>query len=228
MSYRRIFSLREFALCLVVLTNAFGLGVVILTTAMATSPALASIEAGGSENGAVGVTERVDQGGIGTDVNDATSDTTAPTSEALPGLSSGKEPASGQVSLLIGDAVATKATHIPEESSGGLSLVDATNDSLTQIPIDGNLVTAHDAGVVNEEGASSDSTPISISPPGPHSLSTTASLDPVEEPTTLAIAQNLLKTDYDELLESGLDAPSTIKEIDRMAESDRYGKFGRR
>jgi hypothetical protein len=37
-----------------------------------------------------------------------------------------------------------------------------------------------------------------------------------------------LKTDYDELLESGLDAPSTIKEIDRMAESDRYGKFGRR
>ncbi len=139
MSYRRIFSLREFALCLVVLTNAFGLGVVILTTAMATSPALASIEAGGSENGAVGVTERVDEGGIGTDVNDATSDTTAPTSEALPGLSSGKEPASGQVSLLIGDAVATKATHIPEESSGGLSLVDATNDSLTQIPIDGNL-----------------------------------------------------------------------------------------
>ena len=228
MSYRRIFGLREFALCLVVLANAFGLGVVILTTAMATSPALASIEAGGSENGAVGVTERVDEGGIGTDVNDATSDTTAPTSKALPGLSSGKEPASGQVSLSIGDAVATKATHIPEESSGGLSLVDATNDSLTQIPIDGNMVPAHDAGVVNEEGALSDSTSISISPPEPPSPSAAASPDPLVEPVTLEIARNLLKADYDELRESGLDAPSAINEVDRMAESDRYGKFGRR
>ena len=228
MSYRRIFGLREFALCLVVLTNAFGLGVVILTTAMATSPALASIEAGGSENRAVGVIERVDQGGIGTDVNDATSDTTAPTSKALPGLSSGEEPANEQVSFPIGDAVATKATHIPEEPSGGLSLVDATNDSLTQIPIDGNMVPAHDAGVVNEEGALSDSTSISISPPEPPSPSAAASPDPLVEPVTLEIARNLLKADYDELRESGLDVFSAIKEIDRMAESDRYGKFGRR
>ena len=43
MSYRRIFSLREFALCLVILANAIGLGAVILTTAVSASPALTSV-----------------------------------------------------------------------------------------------------------------------------------------------------------------------------------------
>ena len=228
MSYRKMFSLREFALCLVILANAIGLGAVILTTAMATSPALASVEAGGSEDTAAGVIERVDQGGIGTDVIDAASDTTTGTTEALPELSSGEAVVNEPVSLSIGDAAAPKATSITEQSSGSLSLVDTTNDSLTQIPAGGNMVPAHDAGVVNEEDALSDPTPLNASTPESASLSTTTSPNPVIEPTTLEAAKTLLKIDYEELLESGLDFSATIKEIDRMAESDRYGEFGRR
>ena len=224
MSYRRIFSLRELALCLVILANAIGLGAVILTTAMATSPALASVDAESSEDTAAGVIERVDQGRIGADASDADSDTTIPAIEVLLGLPSGKEP----VSLSTGDTSATKSTSITEESSGSLSLVDTTNDPLTQIPAGGNMVPAQDAGVVNEEDALSDPTPLNASTPESASLSTTTSPNPVIEPTTLEAAKTLLKTDYDELLESGLDFSSTIEEIDRMAESDRYGEFGRR
>ena len=224
MSYRRIFSLRELALCLVILANAIGLGAVILTTAMATSPALASVDAESSEDTAAGVIERVDQGRIGADASDADSDTTIPAIEVLPGLPSGKEP----VSLSTGDASATKSTFNTEKSSGSLSLVDTTNDSLTQIPGGGNMVPAQDAGVVNEEDALSDPTPLNASTPESASLSTTTSPNPLIEPTTLEAAKTLLKTDYDELLESGLDVSSTIEEIDRMAESDRYGEFGRR
>ena len=84
MSYRRIFSLRELALCLVILANAIGLGAVILTTAMATSPALASVDAESSEDTAAGVIERVDQGRIGADASDADSDTTIPQSKSYP------------------------------------------------------------------------------------------------------------------------------------------------
>ena len=43
MSYRRIFSLREFALCLVILANAIGLGAVILTTAVSASSTLEKV-----------------------------------------------------------------------------------------------------------------------------------------------------------------------------------------
>ena len=43
MSCSRIFSLREFALCLVILANAVELGFVILTTSVSASPALTSV-----------------------------------------------------------------------------------------------------------------------------------------------------------------------------------------
>ena len=45
MSYRRIFSLRELALCLVILANAIGLGAVILTTAVSASSTLEKVAA---------------------------------------------------------------------------------------------------------------------------------------------------------------------------------------
>ena len=90
------------------------------------------------------------------------------------------------------------------------------------------MVPTHDAGAVNEEDALSDPTPLNASTPESASLSTTTSPNPVIEPTTLEAAKTLLKIDYEELLESGLDFSATIKEIDRMAESDRYGEFGRR
>ena len=228
MSYRRIFSLREFALCLVILANAVGLGAVILTTAVSASSTVEKVAAEASENAPSLAVERVNQGGIGTEDVDAASNITAPATEALPELSSGEAVVKEPVSLSIGDASAPKATSITEESSGSLSLVDTTNDSLTQIPAGGNMVPAHDAGVVNEEDVLSDPTPLNASTPESASLSTTTSPNPVIEPTTLEAAKTLLKTDYDELLESGLDVSSTIEEIDRMAESDRYGEFGRR
>ena len=224
MSYRRIFSLRELALCLVILANAIGLGAVILTTAMATSPALASVDAESSEDTAAGVIERVDQGRIGADASDADSDTTIPAIEVLPGLPSGKEP----VSLSTGDASATKSTFNTEKSSGSLSLVDTTNDPLTQIPAGGNMVPAHDAGMAAEEDNLSDPTPLNTSTPESSPLLATESLDLIVEPRTLEIAKAMLKADYEELMDSGLDFSSAIKELDLMAEEERYGEFGKR
>ena len=228
MSYRKTFSLREFALCLVILANAIGLGAVILTTAVSASSTLEKVAAESSAATPTLAVERVDQGKVGTDDVDAASDTTTETTEALPELSSGEAVVNEPVSLSIGDASATKSTSITEESPGSLSLVDTTNDSLIQIPAGGNMVPAQDAGVVNEEDALSDPTPLNASTPESASLSTTTSPNPVIEPTTLEAAKTLLKIDYEELLESGLDFSATIKEIDLMAESDRYGKFGRR
>ena len=228
MSYRRILSLRELALCLVILANAIGLGTVILTTAVSASSTLEKVAAESSADAPALAVERVDQGKVGTDDVDAASDITTETTEALPELSSGEAVVNEPVSLSIGDASATKSTSITEESSGSLSIVDTTNDSLTQIPGGGNMVPAHDAGVVNEEDALSDPTPLNASTPESNSLSTTTSPNPLIEPTTLEAAKTLLKIDYEELLESGLDFSATIEEIDRMAESDRYGEFGRR
>ena len=229
MSYRRIFSLREFALCLVILANAIGLGAVILTTAVSASSTLEKVAMeASSENTPTLAVERVNQGRIGTEDVDAASNITAPATEALPELSSGEAVVKEPVSLSPGDASATKATSSTEESPEVLSLVETTKDSLTQIPAGGNMVPAQDAGVVNEEDALSDPTPLNASTPESASLSTTTSPNPVIEPTTLEAAKTLLKTDYEELLESGLDFSATIKEIDLMAESDRYGEFGRR
>ena len=228
MSYRRIFSLRELALCLVILANAIGLGAVILTTAVSASSTLEKVAAESSADAPALAVERVDKGKVGTDDVDAASDTTTETTEALPKLSSGEAVVNEQVSLSIGDAAATKSTSITEESSGSLSLADTTNDPLTQIPAGGNMVPAQYAGVVNEEDALSDTTLLNASTPESASLSTTTPPNPVIEPTTLEAAKTLLRIDYEELLESGLDFSSTIEEIDRMAESDRYGEFGRR
>ena len=229
MSYRRIFSLREFALCLVILANAVGLGVVILTTAVSASSTLEKVamEAGSESTPTIAV-ERVDQGKVGTAAVHVAVDTTTEITESLPGLSSGEAVVNEQTSAQVVEAPATTATAaVTEESSVNLSLGDTTNDSLAQIP-GGDMVPTHDAGAVNEEDALSDPTPLNASTPESASLSTTTSPNPVIEPTTLEAAKTLLRIDYEELLESGLDFSSTIEEIDRMAESDRYGEFGRR
>ena len=64
MSYRRIFSLRELALCLVILANAIGLGVVILTTAVSASSTLEKVAAESSADTPTLAIERVDQGKV--------------------------------------------------------------------------------------------------------------------------------------------------------------------
>ena len=152
MSYRRIFSLREFALCLVILANAIGLGVVILTTAVSASSTLEKVAVEASADTPTLAVERVDQGKVGTEDVDAAVDTTTETTESLPELSSGKAVVNEQISVQVVEApVATATAAVPEESSVNLSLVDTTNDSLSQI-LGGDVVPAHDAGVAARYG----------------------------------------------------------------------------
>ena len=229
MSYRRIFSLREFALCLVILANAIGLGAVILTTAVSASSTVEKVAAEASADTPTLVVERVDQGKVGTDDVDAAVDTTTETTESLPELSSGKAAVNEQVSAQVVEAPATTATAaVTEESSVNLSLVDTTNDSLVQIPGGGDMDPAHDAGVAAEEDNLSDPTPLNTSTPESSPLSATESLDLIVEPRTLEIAKAMLNADLEELMDSGLDFSSSIKEIDLMAEEERYGEFGKR
>ena len=228
MSYRRIFSLRELALCLVILANAIGLGAVILTTAVSASSTLEKVTAESSTETPTLAVERVDQGKVVTNDVDAAVDTTTETTESLPGLSSGEAVVNEQVSAQVVEAPATTATAaVAEESSVNLSLVDTTNDSLSQIP-GGDMVPAHDAGVAAEEDHLSDLTPVNASTPDSSQLPTTTSPNSIIEPRTLEIAKAMLKADYEELMDSGLDFSSAIKELDLMAEEERYGEFGKR
>ena len=228
MSYRRIFSLREFALCLVILANAIGLGAVILATAVSASSTLEKVAMeSSSENTPTLAVERVDQGKVGTEDVDAAVDTTTEITESLPELSSGEAAVNEQISVQVFEAPATTATAVTEESSADLSLVDTTNDSLIQIP-GGDMVPAHDAGVAAEEDNLSDPTPLHTSNPESSSLSATESLDLIVEPRTLEIAKAMLNADLEELMDSGLDFSSSIEEIDLMVELERYGEFGKR
>ena len=227
MSYRRIFSLRESALCLVILANAVGLGLVILTTAVSASSTLEKVAAEASENAPTLEVERVDQGKVGTVDVDVAVDTTTPAIEVLPELSSGEAAVNEQISVQVAEAPATAATSVTEESSVNLSLVHTTNDSLSQIP-GGDMVPAHDAGVAAEEDNLSDPTRVNASTPESSPLSAAESLDLIVEPTTLEIAKAMLNADLEELMDSGLDFSSSIKEIDLMAEEERYGEFGKR
>ena len=152
MSYRRIFSLREFALCLVILANAVGLGVVILTTAVSASSTLEKVAMeASSENTPTLAVERVDQGKVGADDVHVAVDTTTETTESLPELSSGEAVVNGQISVQVVEAPATTVIPVTEETSVNLSLVDTTNDSLSQILGGGDMDPAHDAGVASEE-----------------------------------------------------------------------------
>ena len=229
MSYRRIFSLREFALCLVILANAIGLGVVILTTAVSASSTLEKVAMESSEDTQTLAVERVEQGKVGTEDVDVASDIATPATETLPGLSSGEAAVNEQVSAQVIEAPATTATAaVTEESSVNLSLVDTTNDSLSQIPGGGDMDPAHDAGVAAEEDNLSDPTPLNTSTPESSPLSATESLDLIVEPRTLEIAKAMLNADLEELMDSGLDFSSAIEEIDLMVEEERYGEFGKK
>ena len=134
MSYRRIFSLREFALCLVILANAIGLGAVILTTAVSASSTVEKVTAETSEDTQTIAVERVDEDRVRADDVHVAVDTTTETTESLPELSSGEAVVNEQISVHVVEAPATTETSVTEESSADLSLVDTTNDSLIQIP----------------------------------------------------------------------------------------------
>ena len=211
MSYRRIFSLREFALCLVILANAIGLGAVILTTAVSASSTLEKVAAEASENTPTLAVERVDQDRVGTvDVHVAV-DTTTETTESLPELSSGKAAVNEQVSAQVVEAQAV----VTEESSNNAPLLNPAGDSSAQVPDSEQAAdkdTLTHAIPLDDSSSESDATPTAT----------------VVEPRTLDIAKAMLKADYDELMDSGLDFSSAIDEIDLMVELERYGEFGKR
>jgi len=219
MSYRRIFSLREFALCLVILANAVGLGVVILTTAVSASSTLEKVAAEASENAPTLAVERVDQGKVGADDVHVAVDTTTETTESLPELSSGKAAVNEQVSAQVVEAQATTVIPITEESSNNAPLLNPAGDSSVQVP---------DVEPAADKGTSPNAIPLDDSSSETSTVSDADALTPVVEQTPLEIAQELLKADYEELMDSGLDFSSAIKELDLMAEEERYGEFGKR
>ena len=215
MSYRRIFSLRELALCLVILANAVGLGLVILTTAVSASSTLEKVAAEASENAPTLAVERVDQGKVGTVDVDVAVDTTTETTEALPELSSGEAVVNEQVSAQVVEAPATTVVPITEESSNNAPLLNPAGDSSVEVP---------DVEPAADENTSPHAIPLDDS----SSESVAAPTVNVVEPRTLEIAKAMLNADLEELMDSGLDFSSSIKEIDLMAEEERYGEFGKR
>ena len=219
MSYRRILSLREFALCLVILANAIGLGAVILTTAVSASSTVEKVAAEASADTQTLVVERVDQGKVGTDDVHAAVDTTTEIIESLPELSSDKAAVSEQISAQVVEAPATTVIPITEESSNNAPLLNPAGDSSVQVP---------DSEPAADKDTAPNAIPLDASSSENSTVSDAAPTVNVVEPRTLEIAQELLKADLDELMDSGLDFSSAIKELDLMAEEERYGEFGKR
>ena len=215
MSYRRIFSLREFALCLVILANAIGLGAVILTTALSASSTVEKVAAETSKDTKTLAVERVDQGKVGTGDVQVAVDTTAETTESLPELSSGEAVVNEEISVQVVEAPATTATSVTEESSNNAPFLNHGGDSSVQVP---------DV----EPPADKDALPHAIPLDDSSSESVATPTATVVEPRTLDIAKAMLKADHDELMDSGLDFSSAIDEIDLMVELERYGEFGKR
>ena len=219
MSYRRIFSLREFALCLVILANAIGLGVVILTTAVSASSTLENVAMEASADTPTLVVDRVDQGKVGTDDVHAAVDTTTEIIESLPELSSGKAAVSEQISAQVVEAPATTVIPITEESSNNAPLLNPAGDSSVQVP---------DSEPTADKDTAPNAIPLDTSSSEASSVSDAAPTVTVVEPRTLEIAKAMLNADLEELMDSGLDFSSSIDEIDLMVELERYGEFGKR
>ena len=220
MSYRRIFSLRELALCLVILANAIGLGAVILTTAVSASSTLEKVAMeASSESTPTLAVERVDQGKVGTDDVHAAVDTTTEIIESLPELSSGKAAVSEQISAQVVEAPATTVIPITEESSNNAPLLNPAEDSSVEVP---------DVEPASDEDTSPHAAPLDDSSSETSTVSDAAPTVTVVEPRTLEIAKAMLNADLEELMDSGLDFSSAIEEIDLMVELERYGEFGKR
>ena len=219
MSYRRIFSLREFALCLVILANAVGLGAVILTTAVSASSTLEKVAAESSTDTPTLAIERVDQGKVGTvDVHVAV-DTTTETTESLPELSSDDAAVNEQISAQVVEAPATTVIPITEESSNNAPFLNPAGDSSVQVP---------DSEPAADKDTAPNAIPLDASSSENSTVSDAAPTVTVVEPRTLEIAKAMLNADLEELMDSGLDFSSAIEEIDLMAELERYGEFGKR
>ena len=196
MSYRRIFSLREFALCLVILANAIGLGAVILTTAVSASSTLEKVAAESSADTPTIAVERVDQGKVGTEDVHAAVDTTTEIIESLPELSSGKAAVSEQISAQVVEAPATKATAaVTEESSNNAPLLNTGGDSSVEVP---------DVEPAADKDTSPHAAPLDDSSSETSTVSDADALAPVVEHTPLEVAQELLEAVFKQKTASGI------------------------
>jgi hypothetical protein len=200
MSHGRTFGARELALCLVILASAICLGATIITTAVSARIAVASV-----------TSEKVNE--------------MAPT----PGE-------------LISTDGADQVGFTGPEPSGSQSSTDTPSILPAVDPSPETIVTGDSAyDLVDREASASDPSAVTTEadPEGqdaagadPASTLETGNSGVVLEPPEVVVLRHpetsraLLKADYEELRESGLDIASALKYIDQWAKEGRYGNFG--
>ena len=221
MSQSRNFGAREFALCLVILANAIWLGATILNTAATTPTALADVI--GEDTIASFSLEKEDDLTtpvelIFTQHDDAPHHDeiviTNTATQSVPDISLGQE--SLEAPYIPTEIEPPSTTLIITENTQGETIDIGEAPIEPQLPL-GETVspdrsTTTDSPVLNEQTDQSD---FVVDEPG------------LVVQRHLETSKALLKADYGELRESGLDVRSAIEYIDRMAADDRYGEFGR-
>ena len=221
MSQSRNFGAREFALCLVILANAIWLGATILNTATTTPTALADV----IEEDTIGSFSLEKEDDLTTPVeliftqhDDAPHHDeiviTNTATQSVPDISLGQE--SLEAPYIPTEIEPPSTTLIITENAQGETIDIGGVPIEPQLPL-GETVspdrsTTTDSPVLNEQTDQSD---FVVDEPG------------LVVQRHLGTSKALLKADYEELRESGLDVRSAIEYIDRMAADDRYGEFGR-
>ena len=207
---------REFALCLVILANAVWLGATILNTAAATPTALADV----IEENTIASFSLGKEDGPTTSVElMLTKSDDAPhhgetVMEKTLGQSS-TVTSQGNEALDASDVESSSTTLMLDNLQGDTTVTDETSSDRQDSP--------------QKMGASDRSTTVEK----PVTNEETDDLDLVVDEPGLVVkrhletSQALLKADYDERRESGLDIFVALEYIDRMAAEDRYGEFAR-
>ena len=216
MSQSRNLGAREFALCLVILANAVWLGATILNTAAATPTALADvIEENTIASFSLG---KEDDPTTSVELMLTKSDDAPRHGETVMEKTIGQSStvtSQGNEALEASDVESSSTTLMLDNLQGDTTGTDETSSDRQDSP--------------QKMGASDRSTTVEK----PVTNEETDDLDLVVDEPGLVVkrhletSQALLKADYDERRESGLDIFAALEYIDRMAADDRYGEFGR-
>ena len=215
MSQSRNLGAREFALCLVILANAVWLGATILNTAAATPTALADvIEENTIASFSLG---KEDDPTTSVELMLTKSDDAPHHGETAMEKTIGQSStvtSQGNEALEASDVESSSTTLMLDNLQGDTTVTDETSSDRQDSP--------------QKMGASDRSTTVEK----PVTNEETDDLDLVVDEPGLVVkrhletSQALLKADYDERRESGLDIFAALEYIDRMAAEDRYGEFG--
>ena len=221
MSQSRNFGAREFALCLVILANAVWLGATILNTAASAPTVLADVIE--EDTIASFSLEKEDDSLVSVELTLAQSDDTPFYDETVITNTDGRS-----ASVISLGLESLEAPYTPPKIESLLTtLVIPENLQGETIEIGGAPI---EPQLPSEEEVSPEH---STSADSPDSIEQTNQSDRVVDEPGLVVkrhletSQALLKADYEELRESGLDVLSALGYIDRMAADDRYGEFGR-